>query len=1056
MSFIEFKEIDELTPIDNSQISNTDNFVVETNAGSRRITFLSLLTRIQSSISSAIAAATSSVRGGVKTNTTSADPVVYLKSEVDTALNGKVGTTGNQTLSGQVNITNTTASTSNTTGALTVAGGVGIGGDLEMGTGTTIDGRIIKAWNNGNVHSFAAVSQSTSTNVSAANLVSTNPNFSAVQITGNELQHGTLKISHEKPVGADGNDATASALSIDIKAAGNGQTAAQGIFINATEGATTGNLITVRNDNVQHFRITGTGRLGVGRGFATPGAKVDVQSDADNFPSLVLRTFGTSSTADLFQARRASDSAVRTKINANAEIVTSETIFLDGAGVQVGSINKQFGGGDGVIGITNAVTVPTTNPTGGGVLFSEAGSLKWLGSSGSVVNLSALGSGVGDLTAATVTTTGTIASGGSLNVDGLSNLLGAATVGTSAGTSTTAYLLIRGAAGNTRDLRFQSGNSDRWRWRVNNDAESGSNAGSSLQLNACTDAGGFIDSPLNIVRAANGTVTIARPTVIGSSTGTTNTLDFRGAAGSNRDLDFQSGTSDRWTFRVNNETESGSNAGSNFQLIARSDAGTQIDIPFSIGRAAGSSISLNRPLSLSSALSVVNGGTGATDAANAKSNLQTIASKAVNVSANYTLTIADSGGWVETDATSAAVTLTLPSSAGVPFGTVYSIRKADTSVNTVTIQTNGTDTVLGTSTYVLREQRQSITLINSTGGVWYILSSYIPTMDSFRNGGITFWHNNDSSTPVALTTYNTTGSERGLSVPQLRINNGRLDASPLSNKFEIRISGSSTAFDVRNTSLNQSYFNVGSDRTVNFFNTITSAGRIVVADTTASTSGFSGCATFAGGVGIAGSLNLGTALSVSNGGTGATTAAGARANLGLTQEYHYIQTAVPSSPSNRERWMEVDSNGTPIGQWYWDSTLSLWLSIAYVAFSGSSTTTALGTTFRPSVPINPGYTGMILEQMSIRCWSSVAHNSGSFFNISASRLNLNSTVSTTISSSSVNTQSLAAGVEQEYIIPLSTTQFTWPNFAGFQHNIQIGTGSPTMTFITNVRARYYR
>ena len=36
------------------------------------------------------------------------------------------------------------------------------------------------------------------------------------------------------------------------------------------------------------------------------------------------------------------------------------------------------------IGIKNAGTVPTTNPSGGGVQYSEAGALKWRGSSGSV------------------------------------------------------------------------------------------------------------------------------------------------------------------------------------------------------------------------------------------------------------------------------------------------------------------------------------------------------------------------------------------------------------------------------------------------------------------------------------------------------------------------------------------------------------------------------------------------------------------------------------------------------------------------------------------------
>lgn len=49
----------------------------------------------------------------------------------------------------------------------------------------------------------------------------------------------------------------------------------------------------------------------------------------------------------------------------------------------------QFGSGSKVIGIANAVTAPTTNPTGGGVLYAEAGALKYRGSSGTVTTLGA-------------------------------------------------------------------------------------------------------------------------------------------------------------------------------------------------------------------------------------------------------------------------------------------------------------------------------------------------------------------------------------------------------------------------------------------------------------------------------------------------------------------------------------------------------------------------------------------------------------------------------------------------------------------------------------------
>lgn len=47
------------------------------------------------------------------------------------------------------------------------------------------------------------------------------------------------------------------------------------------------------------------------------------------------------------------------------------------------------GSGVGVLAMANATTVPTTNPTAGGVLYTEAGALKYRGSSGTVTTIAA-------------------------------------------------------------------------------------------------------------------------------------------------------------------------------------------------------------------------------------------------------------------------------------------------------------------------------------------------------------------------------------------------------------------------------------------------------------------------------------------------------------------------------------------------------------------------------------------------------------------------------------------------------------------------------------------
>jgi len=56
---------------------------------------------------------------------------------------------------------------------------------------------------------------------------------------------------------------------------------------------------------------------------------------------------------------------------------------------QFASLSGAFGGGDGVIGIANATTVPNSNPSGGGILYAQAGALKWRGSAGTVTTIAA-------------------------------------------------------------------------------------------------------------------------------------------------------------------------------------------------------------------------------------------------------------------------------------------------------------------------------------------------------------------------------------------------------------------------------------------------------------------------------------------------------------------------------------------------------------------------------------------------------------------------------------------------------------------------------------------
>lgn len=73
-------------------------------------------------------------------------------------------------------------------------------------------------------------------------------------------------------------------------------------------------------------------------------------------------------------------------VDGNVLLAWDGSAALGNVGVGTGT---EFGGGDIVVGIANAGTVPGSNPTAGGVIYAEAGALKYRGSSGTVTQLAA-------------------------------------------------------------------------------------------------------------------------------------------------------------------------------------------------------------------------------------------------------------------------------------------------------------------------------------------------------------------------------------------------------------------------------------------------------------------------------------------------------------------------------------------------------------------------------------------------------------------------------------------------------------------------------------------
>jgi hypothetical protein len=203
-------------------------------------------------------------------------------------------------------------------------------------------------------------------------------------------------------------------------------------------------------------------------------------------------------------------------------------------------------------------------------------------------------------------------------------------------------LQINSAAAQNKDIDFLTGGTPRWIHRVNNTAETGSDAGSDYQLLSRHDDGTASQTILTITRSSGLTtwgegINLALGTVTGTKIGTSttqklsffnatpivqlaNTTDLRtglinlgflasggatplnlnggiltagfnltlsGAAATSRDIILQTSGVNRWIVRMNNTAETGSNVGSDLNIISRDDSGAALTTAVTIARSNG-------------------------------------------------------------------------------------------------------------------------------------------------------------------------------------------------------------------------------------------------------------------------------------------------------------------------------------------------------------------------------------------------------------------------------------------------------------------------------------
>jgi hypothetical protein len=223
----------------------------------------------------------------------------------------------------------------------------------------------------------------------ALNVISDKPGDSAMWLTGHELARGTLKVAHLNPGSTATADAGAAAISIDLQQNGQGGTAAQGIFLTSTQGPTTGSLIVLRNSapsTREDFVVKSDGKVGIRIPVGgTPQGALQIGQIDDTTVGLFVKANSGSGLQSILVQDSAGNN--RFEIAANGSSVHRASSYFTGS-IQIGATSLSIGGLSGAgIGLTNAAAAPTTNPTGGGVLYAEAGALKWKGPNGTVTTI---------------------------------------------------------------------------------------------------------------------------------------------------------------------------------------------------------------------------------------------------------------------------------------------------------------------------------------------------------------------------------------------------------------------------------------------------------------------------------------------------------------------------------------------------------------------------------------------------------------------------------------------------------------------------------------------
>ena len=307
-------------------------------------------------------------------------------------------------------------------------------------------------------------------------------------------------------------------------------------------------------------------------------------------------------------------------------------------------------------------------------------------------------------------------------------------------------------------------------------------------------------------------------------------------------------------------------------------------------------------ITLAGTLNIANGGTGQTTVAGARaSSGLDIDEMTFHGNSSYTIVTTDRTVATNASLTSAR-TWTLPAASGMNDGQqlcVVDDAGGVTSTNTLTISRAGSDTIDGATSYVLGSAYQGVCLVaDATNGKWSITSTFSTSnvTGSGTNNYVVRWTPNGTTLGTGTLYDNGTSVGVGTNSPGATFTVGN-------NAFEVNSSGTVLAGLWNGTAVGTTYGGTG-QTSYSTGDLLYASGANTLSKLPASTDGYvltlasgvptwsagaaSGVSSFSAGTtgftpssATTGAITLAGTLNIANGGTGQTTAAGARGSSGL-------------------------------------------------------------------------------------------------------------------------------------------------------------------------------